>query len=93
MRTRLVHVPLPAANCEDIGRECEMSIELYQNVRQTMGELRDIMRETGISWDFIQYQIEMASHSKSPLDRAIDTMDPYTTGPGRTLRDLPSNIW
>lgn len=70
-----------------------MSTELYQNARQTMGELRDFMRATGISWDFIQHQIDIANHPKSSIDKTIQKMDPYSTGPGKSLRDLPSNVW
>ena len=70
-----------------------MSIELFQNARQTMGELRDLMRTTGISWDFIQHQIDLAYHRQSPLNKAMQSIDPYTTGPGKSLQNLPSNIF
>ncbi len=70
-----------------------MSIELFQNARQTMGELRDFLRTTGISWDFIQHQIDLANQPHSPIDHALDSMNPYSTGPGKSLHDLPSNVW
>lgn len=78
---------------DTVLNDCGMSIELFQNARQTMGELRDFMRATGISWDFIQHQIDLASHPKSSIDKAIQAMNPYSTGPGKSLRDLPSNVW
>ncbi|MDE6650101.1 MAG: hypothetical protein K2K45_09255 [Muribaculaceae bacterium] len=93
MNRKLIKVPLSPENPEELPRECTMSVELFQNARMTMGELRDLMRQTGISWDFIQYQIDLANHPSSPLDKVFRTMDPYTTGPGRSLRDLPSNVW
>ncbi|MDE5840345.1 MAG: hypothetical protein K2H49_05440 [Muribaculaceae bacterium] len=93
MERKLVKVSLPPENPEELPRECRMSVELFQNARMTMGELRDLMRQIGISWDFIQFQIDFANRPSSPLDKALRTMDPYATGPGRSLRDLPPNVW
>ncbi len=75
------------------ARKCYMSSDLFQNARQTMGELRDIMRELGISWRFIQYQIDLAMKPISPIEKAFQSIDDYTTGFGKSLKDLPSNVW
>ena len=89
----MINVSLRSENPEDVPRDCSMSLDLYQNARLTMGELRDIMRRLGISWEFLQSQIDRASRPASPLEKAYRAMDPYSTGPGKSLRDLPSNIW
>lgn len=93
MNYELVNISLPSESPIEIHRDCQMSVELFQNALRTMGELRDLLRETGISWEFIQREIELADHRLSSLDKAMQSMDPYTTGLGHTLRDLPSNIW
>lgn len=93
MKQELIHITIPPTNPEEMPRDCRMSIDLYQNARQTMGELRDLMRCLGISWDFIQHEIDRANHPKSAIDKAMDAMDEYSTGPGKSLRNLPSNIW
>lgn len=93
MNYELINLSLPSATPMDAPRTCQMSTELFQNARQTMGELRDLLRYTGLSWDFIQHEIDRTKNPNSPIDRALTSMDPYTTGPGRSLRDLPSNIW
>ncbi len=93
MKNELIHISLSQDSGYESQRECAMSVELFQNARQTMGELRDIMRELHISWDFIQYQIDLANHPKSTLDKIIQSMDDYSTGPGKSLKDLPSNVW
>ena len=93
MNYELVNISLPSESPVEIPRDCQMSVELFQNARQTMGELRDIMRQTGISWDFIRHEIDRANHRSSPLDKALQSMDPYTTGPGKSLHNLPSNIF
>ncbi|MDE5850336.1 MAG: hypothetical protein K2H38_09360 [Muribaculaceae bacterium] len=93
MKEDTIDFKLPAENPEETSRECHMSIELFQNARQTMGELRDLVRETGISWDFLSQQIERAQHPSSPVDKALDRMDDYSTGLGKTLHDKDSNIW
>ncbi len=85
-------LPLPSSH-QDFPRSCQMSAELFQNARQTMGELRDILRASGVSWDFIQHQVDLAAQAQSPIEKALGSMDPYSTGPGHSLRDLPSNIW
>lgn len=84
---------LPPENPEENSRECHMSLELFQNASQTMGEIRDWMRETGVSWDFICHHIERAQRMPSSIDKALDNMDEYTTGLGRSLRDKDSNVW
>ena len=73
--------------------EYTMSLELFQNARMTMGELRDLAREGGFSWEFLQRQIEDAQHSPSPLDKIHAKMDDYSTGPGRSLHDKSSNFF
>ncbi|MDE6479160.1 MAG: hypothetical protein K2L45_02735 [Muribaculaceae bacterium] len=93
MKNELVKLSLPSENPEKISSDCQMSVELFQNARQTMGELHDIMRQTGISWDFIRHEIDLANRRLSPLDKALQSMDPYTTGPGKSLQGLPSNIF
>ena len=93
MNIELITLSLPSDSPEEMPRECRMSEELYRNARMTMGELRDFLRHTGISWDFILHQIELADRPRSALDKAMRSMDPYTTGPGKSLRDLPSNVW
>lgn len=93
MKENTVDMELTGEDGEDSNRECRMSVELYQNARQTMGELRDLMRETGMSWDFIEHQIGEANRKPSALDKALRQMDDYTTGAGKTLRDKPKNVW
>ena len=93
MKEDTIDFELPAENPEETSRECHMSLELFQNARQTMGELRDWMRETGISWDCLKTQIERAQPLSSPVDKALDRMDDYSTGLGKTLHDKDSNIW
>lgn len=78
---------------ERISGDCTMSLELFQNARMTMGELRDLAREGGFSWEFLQRQIEDAQHSPSPLDKIHAKMDDYSTGPGRSLHDKSSNFF
>lgn len=73
--------------------ECTMSLELFQNARMTMGELRDLAREGGFSWEFLQRQIEDAQRSPSTLDKIHAKMDDYSTGPGRSLHDKSSNFF
>lgn len=93
MENKLVRLSLSSDNYADMPRDCLMSIDLYQNACMTMGELRDLMRQLGISWDFIKHQIDRANRPVSPLARALDSMDEYSTGTGHSLRDLPSNIF
>ena len=93
MNRNLIKLNLLHDESSEASRECHMSIDLYQNARTTMGELRDMMRETGISWNYIQQQIDRASHPLTGVEKALDSMDPYTTAPGNTLRDLPRNVW
>ena len=88
-----VDLDLPAECPEAQERECRMSAELYQNARQTMGELRDMMRETGISWDYISRQIDEARQSTSAVGKAFRQTDEYSTGIGKNLYDKPRNIW
>ena len=83
---------LPPERAEELPRDFDMSVELYQNARQTMGEVRDLLRATGMSWDFIQSQIDMAQTPLSPLDKALARMDDYLTGPGHSLHAKSSNI-
>ena len=93
MKTDTIDFNLPPERPESLPRDCHMSQELFQNARQTMGELRDLIRESGVSWDFIRSQIEMASKHGSPIDKALARMDDYTTGTANSLHDKPSNIW
>ncbi|MDE6291059.1 MAG: hypothetical protein K2M16_05965 [Muribaculaceae bacterium] len=92
MNQDTIDFKLPAESPEETSRECHMSQELFQNARQTMGELRDWMRATGVSWDFLREISMEATASASPLDKALRRMDEYSTGPGRSLHDKPSNI-
>ncbi len=92
MKNELICMPLKGDQAGN-PRACQMSIELFQNARQTMGELRDFLREAGISWDFIQHQIDLANRPSSPLDKALESMNPYTTGSANSLHDLPHNVW
>ncbi|MDE6561552.1 MAG: hypothetical protein K2K75_09240 [Muribaculaceae bacterium] len=93
MNYELILLSLPSGSAIEPSRKCHISAELYQNARLTMGELRDLMRQTGISWDFIQHQIDLANHPQTPIDKALRHLDPYTTGLGHSLQDLPSNVW
>ncbi len=93
MKSELIRLSLSRDEDKEKLRECTMSIEFFQNARQTMGELRDLMGGLKISWDFIQSQIDLATCPKSPIDKALQSMDNYTTGPGKSLKDLPSNVW
>lgn len=92
MKEDTIDIELPGDTPEGGARECRMSLELFQNARMTMGEIRDFMRETGISWDFIMEAVERAGHPANAIERALDSMDDYTTGLGRSLHDKPSNI-
>lgn len=92
MKEKTIELDLPSGSTEDIGRECHMSLELYQNARQTMGELRDFMRETGMSWEFIQSQIERSKTSVNTVERLLDRLDDYSTGLGKSLHDKNSNV-
>ena len=92
MKEDTIDIELPAERSEGITRECHMSQELFQNARQTMGELRDFMRETGVSWEVLQQNIDRARRPATAVERAIDRMDDYTVGLGRSLHDKPSNI-
>ena len=93
MKNELIKINLPSDIPGEASHECCMSVDLYENARMTMGELRDTMRQLGISWEFIRQQIEIANSHSSPVDKALDSMDEYSTGPGKSLRDLPSNIF
>ncbi len=93
MQQRLQNVALPGSDSQEIPRECHMSADLYQNACQTMGELRDILRASGMSWEFIQHQIDLANHRVSAIDDVFLSFDEYSTGLGKNLRDLPSNVW
>ena len=93
MKDDIIDFPLPSDIPEGPPRECRMSLELYQNARQTMGEIRDFLRESGMSWDFIQSQIERSKTPGTPLGRALQRLDDYSTGPGRSLQDKESNVW
>ncbi len=93
MNKNTIDLELHAENPLDVSRECHMSLELYQNARQTMGELRDWMRTAGISWDFIQHHIDEAQRPKSAVDKAMDSMDDYTTGFGHSLQNKDHNVW
>ena len=93
MRKDTIDMELPSEGPEELPRDCRMSLELYQNARQTMGELRDLLRSTGMSWDFIQTQIDAAQTPPSPIDKALGRMDDYSTGPGRSLEGKPRNVW
>ena len=90
MKEDTIDIELPAERSEGTPRGCQMSQELFQNASQTMGELRDWMRATGVSWDCLSHQMELARHTPSPLDKALDN---YSTGLGKTLSDKPSNVW
>ena len=89
----IVDVWLPDDDTAENCRACHMSVELYQNARQTMGELRDMMRTEGISWDFLRYWIEEGQKEMTPIVKAINSMDEYSTGIGRSLHDKGSNVW
>lgn len=88
-----VKIELPAISAEEQPRECRMSLDLYQNARMTMGELRDMVREKVMSWEFLEYVVNESQRPRSALDRVMDKMDDYSTGIGRSLHDKPSNIW
>ena len=90
MNEDTIDIKLPAERPEEDMRNCRMSQQLFQNASQTMGELRDWMRETGISWDCLCHQIERAKHGSSTIDKVLDD---YSTGLGKTLSDKPSNVW
>lgn len=92
MKTDTIKFTLPPEGPTETPHECQMSIDLFQNARQTMGELRDFIRHSGLSWDFIQSQIDRSKPSPSPIHKALSRMDEYATGPGRSLHDLPSNV-
>ncbi len=89
----LIKVSLPCEAHEHTPRECVMSVSLYENARQTVGELRDFLRFSGLSWDFFQQQIDLANRQKSPLEKALKSMDAYSTGIGKALDGLPHNVW
>ncbi len=91
MTEDIIDIKLPAENPEET-RDCHMSQELFQNARQTMGEIRDFLRESGVSWDFIRKSIEERQQADSPLNKALQRMDDYSTGPAHSLHDKPSNI-
>ena len=92
MKEKTIDLELPSGSPEDTERECHMSLELYQNARQTMGELRDVIRQTGMSWDFIQSQIERSQPTDTPVERILDRLDDYSTGLGKSLHDKKSNV-
>ncbi len=89
----LIKISLPCEINEMGPRECCMSVSLFENARQTMGELRDIMRMTGLSWDFIQKQINMVNHPFSPIEKELKSIDDYSIGLGKSLEFLPHNVW
>lgn len=92
MKEKTIELDLPSGSMKNTGRECLMSLELYQNARQTMGELRDFMRETGMSWEFIQSQIERSKTPANTMERLLDRLDDYSTGLGKSLHDKNSNV-
>lgn len=88
-----VKFELPSGNSSGQTRECEMSLDFYQNARMTMGELRDMVRAGVFSWDFLEHHIREAQRPRSSIDKALDKLDDYSTGIGKTLHDKPSNVW
>lgn len=92
MNKDIIDIKLPAESPDEDIRECHMSQELFQNASRTMGELRDFMRETGVSWDVLQQNIERARPPHSAIEKALARMDDYSTGIGRSLYDKQSNI-
>ena len=74
-------------------RECQMSLDFYQNARMTMGELRDMVRAGVFSWDFIEHHIREAQRPKDAVEKSLQKFDDYSTGIGKTLHDKPSNVW
>lgn len=88
-----VKIKLPSVNAEEQPRECRMSLDLYQNARMTMGELRDLVRAGVFSWEFLEYVIQDGQRPRSAVDRAMDKMDDYTMGIGKSLRGKRSNVW
>ena len=92
MKEKTIDLELPSGSPENTARECHMSLELYQNARQTMGELRDFMRETGMSWEFVRSQIERSQTAATPVDKILDRLDDYSTGLGKSLHDKESNV-
>ena len=93
MKKDTIDFELPAETPDDMPRDCHMSQELFQNASLTMGELRDFIRESGVSWDFISAQIEQSQHAPSPLQRALNRIDEYSTGIANSLENKPSNVW
>lgn len=89
----IVKIELPSGNSSGQTRECEMSLDFYQNARMTMGELRDMVRAGVFSWDFLEHHIREGQRPRSPIDKALDKLDDYSTGIGKTLHDKPSNVW
>lgn len=92
MKREITECRMPGEKAGTRNANGKMSEELWQNARQTIGELRDLMRETGITWEFISREIERASHKPTGVERAMERMDPYSTGPGKSLNGLPRNI-
>lgn len=93
MKESTVKIELPSENPEEMPRECHMSIDLYQNARMTMGELRDMVREGVFSWEFLEYVIGQSRRPLTPIDKALQKLDDYTTGIGKTLHDKPCNVF
>lgn len=87
-----IDIELPAENTEEMNRECHMSIDFFQNASQTIGELRDLMRASGLSWEAIQTQIDRTQPQSSSVGRMLDSLDEYSTGIGNSLLDKQSNL-
>ena len=92
MSCDLINISLRSESPEELPRDCHMSLDRYQNACLTMGELRDIMSQIDISWEFLQTKIDRASRPASPLDKVYRFMDPYSIGPGKSIRTLSSNV-
>lgn len=88
-----IRMSLPSENPHESPRDCRMSLDFYQNARMTMGELRDLVRARVFSWDFLEYHIREAQRPRSSIDKALDKLDDYSIGIGKTLHDKPSNVW
>lgn len=93
METDVVRVHCSVKGAAEIPSQILLSRDLYDNIIQTSLHLHYLIKCLGISKECFWHLIQSSLKDPSALEKIQLSTDPYSTGLGKNLHNLQSNVW